>query len=185
MVRVAAAGETGSLPKAKTANSSYLYPRYILPVLVALSTDYSTGAPGVDKKTQCDLLAKEFGFQHIYLGDVLRERSDNQTYLHAKFLKDCLEEDVHVPIQLAISLLEWKINEGIKEGKRWSLVRGFPENTEQLVEFKKKVSVMHVDRTLFTSIGPKIKLHAVPELLIGGITGKIRCRESLRSRGVF
>lgn len=72
---------------------------------------------------------------------MLREKADDQTYLHAKFVRDCLEEEVNVPTQLAISLLEWKINEGIKEGKSWSLVGGFPESMERLLEFKKKVSI--------------------------------------------
>jgi putative hydrolase of HD superfamily len=74
------------------------------------------------------------------LNEVLREKSDDKTYLHAKFVKECLEEEVKVPTQLAISLLESKINEGMIEGKR-SLVRGFPENMEQLDEFKRKVSI--------------------------------------------
>lgn len=109
--------------------------------MAILGTNYHTGAPGVDKKTQCDLLSKGFGFQHISLDDVLREKANDQTYLHAKFVRDCLEEEVNVPTQLAVSLLEWKINEGVKEGKRWSVVNGFPENMERLLEFKKKVSI--------------------------------------------
>ena len=32
-------------------------------------------------KTQCALLSKEFGFQHISLVDVLHEKSDDQTKL--------------------------------------------------------------------------------------------------------
>lgn len=139
-VRVVAAGETGSLPKAKPANSCYLRQGYILFVMVNLSTNYRTGTSGVDTKTQCDLLGKGFDFQHISLRDVFREKAADQTYLHAKFVRDCLEEEVNVPTQLAISLLELKINEGIKEGKSWSLVEEFPESLEQLLEFKKKVS---------------------------------------------
>jgi hypothetical protein len=72
---------------------------------------------------------------------VLYEKSDDKTYLHAKFVKECLEEEVRVLTQLVISLLELKIIKGVKEGKKWSLVRGFLENMEQLVEFKKKVSI--------------------------------------------
>ncbi|KAE8441379.1 hypothetical protein EG329_005006 [Mollisiaceae sp. DMI_Dod_QoI] len=101
------------------------------------------GTSGVDTKTQCDLLCKGFDFQHISLRDVLREKAADQTYLHAKFVRDCLEEDVNVPTQLAISLLELKINEGRKEGKSWSLVEGFPESMEQILEFKKKVQKLN------------------------------------------
>lgn len=61
------------------------------------------------------------------MDDVLREKSDDQTYPHAELVKDCLKEKVDVPRDLKISLLERKINEGIEEGKKWSLVYGFPE----------------------------------------------------------
>ena len=72
---------------------------------------------------------------------MLREKADDPTYLHAKFVRDCLEEEVNVPTQLAISLLEWKINKGILEEKRWSLLDGFPESIDQILEFKEKVSI--------------------------------------------
>lgn len=139
-------------------------------VLVSLVlTNYLTGTSGVDTKTQCDLLCKGFDFQHTSLRDVLREKAADQTYLHAKFVRDCLEEDVNVPTQLAISLLELKINEGRKEGKSWSLVEGFPESMEQILEFKKKVSkCFRMKRVLLISIGAKIKLRTVSELLISG-----------------
>ena len=72
--------------------------------------------------------------------DVLHERSNDHTYLHANFVKHCLEEQVDVPRDLAIDLLERKINEGVKEGKKWSLVCGFPESVEELLQFEEKVS---------------------------------------------
>lgn len=114
IVGVVAAGETGSFSKAKAANSCHLHYWYIILFSIALGTNCSTGTPGVDNKMQCDLLSKEFYFQHISLNDVLREKSDDRTYLHAKFVKDCLEEEVKVPTQLAICLLESKIDKGIK-----------------------------------------------------------------------
>lgn len=119
--------------------------------LATYRTDCSIGAPGIDIKTQCGLLSVQFGFQHLSLDEVLRGKSNDQTYLHAKFVKDCIQEEVEVPIQLAIGLLETKINGGIKGEKRWSFVRGFPENIEQLVEFKKKVSITHLSVALLTS----------------------------------
>lgn len=71
-------------------------------------------------------LYQKFGFQHISWDDVLRENSDDLTYLYAKFVKDCLKEKVEGPRQLRASLLEKEISEGIGEGKKWSLVHGFP-----------------------------------------------------------
>ncbi|KAL9125650.1 MAG: hypothetical protein Q9217_005174 [Psora testacea] len=97
------------------------------------------GAPGTGKKTQCSLLCQKYGFQHISLEKVIREKSKDQTYPHAQFVKDCLEEKVDVPRELKISLLERKINEGIREGKQWSLVQGFPECIQDLLEFEEKV----------------------------------------------
>ncbi|KAL8765919.1 MAG: hypothetical protein Q9209_007162 [Squamulea sp. 1 TL-2023] len=112
------------------------------------------GAPGVGKKTQCALLCQKFGFQHISLNDVLHERSNDPTYPHAEFVKDCIEEKVDVPRELAINLLERKINEGNEEGKKWSLVDGFPECIQDLLEFEEKVNFTHVNETLLTYIRP-------------------------------
>lgn len=89
------------------------------------------------KKTQCTLLSKEFGFQHISLDEVLCQKSHDQTYLHAQYVNDCLAEGVDVATELAIDLLGRKIN----EVNTWSLVLGFPERMEQLVEFEKKVCI--------------------------------------------
>lgn len=151
MVRIVAAGETGPLLKAKTANSCYLLHWYILLVSLASGTDCDAGAPGIGKKTQCALLCQKYGFQHIFLDDVLREKSEDQIYPHAEFVKECLEEKVDVPRELKISLLERKINDGIEEGKKLSLVHGFPECIQELLEFEEKVGLTHVNKTLLTS----------------------------------
>lgn len=109
-----------------------------------------TGAPGIGKKTQCALLCQKFRFQHISLDDVLREKSNDQTYPHAEFIKDCLKEKVDIPKELTISLLERRINEGIEEGKKWSLVHGFPEYIQEVLEFEEKVGLTAISKTLLT-----------------------------------
>ena len=146
MVRIITVGETGLLLKAKTANSYNLSYWYILSVSLAPGVNCDTGAPGIDKKTQCALLRQKFRFQYISLDDVLREKSDDQTYPYAEFVKDCLEEKVDVLRDLKISLLERKINKGIEEGKKWSLVHGFPECIQELLEFEEKVGFTHVHK---------------------------------------
>lgn len=151
MVGIVAAGETGPLLKAKTANACYLPHWYILLVSLAPGADCNTGAPRTGKTTQCALLCQKFGFQHIFLDNVLREKSDDHTYPHADFVKQCLEEKVDVPRELTISLLEREVNKGIEEGKKWSLVHGFPECRADLLEFEEKVGLTHVNRTLLTS----------------------------------
>ncbi|MCJ1379039.1 HD domain-containing protein 2 [Xylographa soralifera] len=97
------------------------------------------GASGIGKKTQYTLLSQTFNLQHISLDDVLRETSNDQRFPYAKFLKSCLAENVKVPTELAITLLERKINEGIEAGKEWSIVHGFPESMRELQEFEEKV----------------------------------------------
>jgi len=52
------------------------------------------------------------------LDDILREKSNDPTYLHVNFVKDCLKEKVEVLRELEIRLLERKINKGIGEGKK-------------------------------------------------------------------
>lgn len=124
----------------------------------------STGALSVGE-TQCALLSQEFGFQHISLEGILREKSEDQTYLHAEFVRDCLKEEVDVPVGLVVSLLERKIEEGMNEGRRWSLVHGFPKSMEQVLEFERKVSIHIPDRTSLKLVGPKNKLHTISEPL--------------------
>ena len=106
--------------------------------------DCDSGSPGVGKKTQCALLCQKFGFQHVSVEDVLREKSNDPTYLHSEFLKDCLKEKVDAPRELIINLLERKINERSEEGKKWSLVHGFPECIQDLLEFEEKVGGTHM-----------------------------------------
>jgi putative hydrolase of HD superfamily len=92
-------------------------------------------------ETHCARLSKEFGFQHISLEHLLVEKSREQSYRWAEFLADCLREEIDVPVDLVISLLERKIVEGIEE-KGWRLVCGFPKSIEQLLEFERKVSTI-------------------------------------------
>ena len=174
MVGIVARGETSPLLKAETANSCHLCYWYISLVSLISGTDSGTGVSEADKKTQCTLLSQKFDFQHISLNDVLREKSDDKSYLHAKYLKDCLTKKVNVSTDLAISLLKDKINEGIEKGKKWSLVQGFPNNMRELLEFGEKVSMTHINRILLTSTGTKNELYIASEVLSRANTSAYR-----------
>jgi len=91
-------------------------------------------------ETQCALLFNESGFQHISFKHILVEKSEDQSYRHVEFLRDCLREEVDISVSLVISLLETKIKEGIEE-RGWSLVCGFSTSMDQLLEFERKVSM--------------------------------------------
>jgi putative hydrolase of HD superfamily len=96
------------------------------------------------KDTQCALLSKQFGFQTTTLDEVLREKANDDTHPCAKYIQHCIQEDIQVPIQLAISILERKINEGIQKGMKWTLLRGFPESIQHLTVFQEQVSIGHL-----------------------------------------
>ena len=100
----------------------------------------SKGDPNVCE-TQCARLSEEFGFQHISLEQILVEKSREQSYRYAAFLRDCLKDEVDIPVDLVISLLESKTEEAIEE-RGWSLVCGFPKSKDQLLEFERKVSMI-------------------------------------------
>jgi len=103
-----------------------------------LFTEYIIGAPSAGRKTQCALLSKEFGAQQISLPELFYEKSNDQAYPHAKFLRDCLEHNVNVPTDLTTNLVEKKIQDETDE-RRWALLHGFPENMRQLNDFEQKV----------------------------------------------
>jgi len=52
------------------------------------------------------------------MNNILRKKSNDHTYSHAEFVKDCLEKKINVSKELKINLLERKINEEIKKDKK-------------------------------------------------------------------
>ena len=112
---------------------------------MASGVDCGKGPSWICEKTQCDLLCQEFEYQHIDLGNELLEKSGDQTYPHAAFVKECLEEKVDIPRELKISLIDGQINKGAEEGKQWSLVHGFPGSIEDLLGFEEKVGLTRVE----------------------------------------
>lgn len=48
-----------------------------------------------------------------------------------------------VPRDLKICLLDKKVNEGIEKGEKWSLVHGFPESIQEVIEFEEKVGLCY------------------------------------------
>lgn len=165
MAGSAAARETGSLLQAEMSNSGDLLHWYIISVLLVSSFNCDTGASASSRKIQCALSCEKFGFHHISLDDVLREKSEEQTYPHAGFLKACLKEQVNVPRDLKVSLLERKIDERLRECKKWCLVDGFPDCIQELLEFEEKVSHTRAEGPFLHLVGAKDKLHSTSHLL--------------------
>lgn len=150
MIKPVAGEETGPLLEAKTANFRYLSHWYIIYPIRPSGADCNIGPPEISKKTQSALLCQELEFQHVFLDVVLHEMFNDQTYPHAEFVKDCLRKNVDISRELKINLFERKINEGIKEGKKWSLVHGFPESMQKVHEFEEKVVLAATKKLLLT-----------------------------------
>ena len=119
-------------------------------MLVSISlTLTSTGDPSVCE-TQCARLSEEFGFHHISLEHILVEKSKEPSYRYARFLKDCLRDEVDIPVDLVISLLESKIEEAM-EDRGWSLVCGFPKSIDQHLELERKVNMIPIKKNAANS----------------------------------
>lgn len=90
-----------------------------------------------------DRVSKEFGLLHVSMKKLLRGKAADESYPHSKFIHNCLNRDLDVPIGLLVGLLETEIKQHIGEERReerqWVLVSGFPKDREHLEEFERKV----------------------------------------------
>lgn len=60
-------------------------------------------------------------------------------------IKDCLDKRFEVPASLVVEVLENEIK--AIGGRSWRIVSGFPNDTEQLAEFEKRVVYPKVSKT--------------------------------------
>ncbi|KAJ5971844.1 uncharacterized protein N7479_001762 [Penicillium vulpinum] len=70
-------------------------------------------------------------------GNPLRETAQDLEYRHHGIIKNCLDKRFEVPASLVVEVLENEIK--AIGGRPWTIVSGFPNDTEQLAEFEKKV----------------------------------------------
>lgn len=96
------------------------------------------GGPGVGKGTQCTLIAKEFEFCHISVGELLREEAKSPISPYKDFIPKSIEKSVLLPAQLTTQLLKQKMWKAPVEGRRRFLVDGFPRNIPQATDFQTK-----------------------------------------------
>lgn len=82
-------------------------------------------------------VAEKLGLAHISVDTVVRSQANDANFLHHQVLQNCLENDLDLPADLVVDLIENEIE--IVRNRQWTLISGFPKNTEQLVSFEKKV----------------------------------------------
>lgn len=89
----------------------------------------------------CDKIAShvsgELSLSHISLNQKLRETAQDLEYRHHGIIKNCLDKRFEVPASLVVEVLENEIK--AIGGRPWTIVSGFPNDTEQLAEFERKV----------------------------------------------
>ena len=113
--------------------------------------DRITGGPGVGKGTQCARLARDLGFQHLSVGEILREEIHQLGSPFASFINESIQNSVIVPAQLIVNLLKVKISTSKLQGRSRFLIDGYPRNIDQAVMFEEEV-------LLFPSLVPFTKI---------------------------
>ncbi|KAK5676090.1 bifunctional uridylate/adenylate kinase [Elasticomyces elasticus] len=98
------------------------------------------GGPGAGKGTQCANIVRDYGFQHLSAGDLLRAEQDREGSEFGDMIKTYIKEGQIVPMEVTIQLLENAMTHTIdKENKRKFLIDGFPRKMDQAIAFEEKV----------------------------------------------
>jgi len=98
------------------------------------------GGPGAGKGTQCANIVRDYGFQHLSAGDLLRAEQDREGSEFGDMIKSYIKEGQIVPMEVTIQLLENAMTHAIeRDGKRKFLVDGFPRKMDQAIAFEEKV----------------------------------------------
>ncbi len=92
--------------------------------------------PGSGKGTQCSKLVKEFGFQHLSAGDLLREERLRKDSPFGELINNYIKEGKIVPMEITISLLKEAM---LKSAGNRFLIDGFPRQMDQAIAFEKQV----------------------------------------------
>ncbi|QKX57560.1 uncharacterized protein TRUGW13939_04678 [Talaromyces rugulosus] len=82
-------------------------------------------------------VSRELSLPHISMNKRLHEKAHDVEYRHHGIIKNCLDKEFDVPASLVVEVLENEIT--AIDGQSWGIISGFPNDTEQLAEFEKKV----------------------------------------------
>ncbi|GIZ48184.1 hypothetical protein CKM354_001125700 [Cercospora kikuchii] len=101
---------------------------------------FVSGGPGVGKGTQCTLIAEEFGFCHISVGDLLRKEAASPLSHYGAFITESMQNSVLLPAQLTTYLLRQEMQKAQAQGAQRFLLDGFPRSVDQAASFGIKIS---------------------------------------------
>ena len=123
---------------------------------------------GAGKGTLAKALKEKYGYAHISMGDILRERASVGDELGNK-IKDMIDNGIFVPNDIIYQAVEYKINQ--PECDNGYILDGFPRNLEQAEGYDKILSKLGKD------IGIVINLTIPNELLKQRIIGRRMCKD--------
>jgi UMP-CMP kinase len=83
------------------------------------------GGPGAGKGTQCAYLVREYEFQHLSAGDLLREEQERPDSQFGDMIKEYLRDGKIVPSEVTVHLLENAVRKSKEQdGNSWFLIDG-------------------------------------------------------------
>lgn len=95
------------------------------------------GAPGSGKGTLCKKLSHDYGFQHLSVGDMLRQRV-SVSGLDAETTA-LVQKGELVPTHTMIGILQDHIDHHVPDSPRVIMVDGFPRRLDQALAAEKQV----------------------------------------------
>nr|CAD1831075.1 unnamed protein product [Ananas comosus var. bracteatus] len=96
------------------------------------------GGPGCGKGTQCEKIAKHFGFTHLSVGDLLRAETETGS-AYGAMIQTMMKEGEIVPSEVVVKLLQQAM---LRSGNNKFLIDGFPRNEENRLTYE---SVMKIE----------------------------------------
>lgn len=84
----------------------------------SVSVIFVLGGPGAGKGTQCANLVRDYGFEHLSAGDLLRKEQDRPDSQFGSMIKEYITNGEIVPMEVTVQLLENAMMDCIKEREK-------------------------------------------------------------------
>ncbi|KAM6305653.1 adenylate kinase isoenzyme 5 [Aegotheles albertisi] len=98
---------------------------------------FVVGGPGSGKGSQCEQLAKKYGFTHMSTGDLLQNELSSLSE-RSKLIKDIMECGEPVPGGIVLELLKEAMVSKLGDTKGF-LIDGYPRELKEAEEFESKI----------------------------------------------
>ena len=123
---------------------------------------------GAGKGTLAKALCEKYGYKHISMGDILRERTSVGDELGNQ-IKNMIDNGIFVPNDIIFEAIEFKITQ--PDCENGYILDGFPRNLEQAEGYDKLLEKLQKD------VGVVINMVIPTELLKQRIIGRRMCKD--------